>query len=213
MIRINLLPEGRHVAMPSGSVQVWGVVYLLSSFALSVVLLLLYLNGASALSEQRAQNAELQQQIDGLKAQAGDLGEVEVRLAKSRKLEGVATQLQSARHGPTRLLMELSHILSPGRGPAVDPQELEQLRHDNPLAGYNPGWDVRRLALTEFREENGLCQITGQGRTHEDVAEFLRRLNLSELFDDVVLQSTVSKEDADNQSRSVAFELSCRVRY
>lgn len=213
MIRINLLPEGRRSAVTSNSVQVWGVVYLLSSFALCVVLFLLYLNSASALAEQRAKNGELQDQIDRTKAEAGDLADVEAQLARSRKLEEVADKLQSLRHGPTRLLMELSSILSVGGGPTVDSEVLAQQRRDNPLSGYNPGWDVRRLFLTEFREQAGLCQIKGIGRTNEDVAEFLRRLSLSELFDDVVLQSTVSQQDPDTQVFSVAFELTCRVRY
>lgn len=213
MIRINLMPEAKSSASFSSSVQVWGVAYLLSGFAMCVVLFLVHLNGASALEEQRAKNQELQQQIERTKSEAGDLAEVEARLSKSRQLENVANQLQNARQGPTRLLMELSRILSPGRGPTVDAEVLEQLRAENPLAGYNPGWDVRRLTLTSFRENNGRCQVTGLGKTNEDVAEFLRRLSLSDVFDEVVLQSTTAQPPKDNQPPRVAFELTCRVRY
>lgn len=213
MIRINLMPEARASATFSSSVQVWGVAYLLSGFALSVVLFLVYLSGASALSEQRAKNADLQRQIRQVKAQAGDLDQVEAQLAESRQLEALATQLQNARQGPTRLLMELTRILSPGRGPTVDPEVLDQLRNDNPLSGYNPGWDVRRLTLTGFREEQGNCQMAGVGKTNEDVAEFLRRLSISEVFGQVVLQSTTAQPTKDNQAPRVAFELTCKVRY
>lgn len=213
MIRINLMPEARSSAAFSSSVQVWGVAYLLSGFALCVVLFLVYLSGASALAEQQAKNADLQRQIKRVREQAGDLDQVEAELAKSRQLEAVATQLQNARQGPTRLLMELVRILSPGRGPTVDPEVLEQLRNDNPLAGYNPGWDVRRLTLTSFREERGQCQVAGVGKTNEDVAEFLRRLSLSEVFEQVVLQNTTAQLGKDNQAPRVAFELTCRVRY
>ena len=213
MIRINLLPEGRRSHALASSAQMWGVCYLLSSFALCVLLFLAYLNGAAALSEQRAQNGEMKARIKATEAQVGDLDEVEARLAKSRELEAVAKQLQTARQGPARLLMELSRILSVGRGPTIDPEKLERLRRDNPLAGYNPSWDVRRLSLSAFKEVDGKCQITGTARTNEDVAEFLRRLNLSEFFDEVLLQSTLTQKDRRTEVPTVVFELSCKVAY
>lgn len=213
MIRINLLPEGRRTTASAGSVQAWGLAYLLSAFALCVVLFLVHLNAASALEEQQTKNQALRQQIDRAKTQSGNLAEVEARLAKSRQLEEVANSLQDARQGPTRLLMELSRILSVGGGPTVDPEALDKLRHDNPMAGYNPGWDVRRLWLTSFEEMEGKCSLTGVGRTNEDVAEFLRRLNLSEIFDKVELLNTKAERDKTTQLTSVVFEVGCQVRY
>ncbi|MDD9939725.1 MAG: PilN domain-containing protein [Myxococcales bacterium] len=213
MIRINLLPEGRRAAAGGGSVQLWGVAYLLTTFAFCVGLFLIYLNQASALDEQRAKNAEVQRQIDKAKAGIDNLTELEAKLAESRKLESVATELQNARLGPARLLMELSRVLSQGRGPTVDPEVLEQMRRENPLAGYNPGWDIRRLWLTGFREEDGKCNMSGKGKTNEDVAEFLRRLSLSEVFDEVTLQATKADKDSSTSLTVVQFELSCKVRY
>lgn len=213
MIRINLIPEGRRSSTSASSMQAWGIAYLLSGFALCVVLFLVHLNAASALDEQQAKNAVLKRRIETAKAQAGNLGVVEASLAKSRQLEDVANRLQNARQGPTRLLMELSHILSAGRGPTVDPERLEQLRRDNPLAGFNPGWDVRRLSLSGFKEEGGDCLMTGVGRTNEDVAELLRRLTLSDVFEGVELLNTTSEKDTKTQLTSVEFEIGCKVRY
>ena len=69
MIRINLLPEAKRQVATGGNAQVWGVVYLLSSFAWGVVLFLVYLNYKSVLQEQNAKNEELQGQIDRAKSQ------------------------------------------------------------------------------------------------------------------------------------------------
>lgn len=213
MIRINLLPDSRRHVGSSNVAQMWGVAYMLAGFATCVMLFLFHLSGAAALDEQRAKNAELQENINRSEAQSADLASVEAELAKSRELEQLANRLQSSQRGPTRLLMELSRILSVGGGPTVDPEVLQQLRRDNPLGGYNPAWDVRRLSLAEFREQGGQCQISGVGKTNEDVAEFLRRLDVSELFEAVVLQNTVTRTDRTTGVPTVAFELSCRVHY
>lgn len=213
MIRINLLPAAKRVAATSGSSQLWGAVYLLGLFAWGVLLFFFYMNYKSKLDEQRAANSALEQEIDQAKQKSANIGDVEAKLAKSRQLEEVVSKLQTARQGPTRVLMELSQLLSEGGGPSVSAEKLDALRRDNPLAGFNPGWDVRRLWLTSFTETARACLIRGFGKTNEDVAELLRRLNLSNLFEKVTLQTTASATDAASQTPVVSFELSCQVKY
>jgi type IV pilus assembly protein PilN len=214
MIRINLLPEAKRGAVATGgSSQMWGVIYLLSCFAWGVVLFLVYLNYNSVLEEQAAKNSELQGQIDRAKSQTENIGEVEAQLAKSKQLEEVVGGLQAARQGPARVLMELSKILSEGGGPTVVSEQLEALRRDNPLGAYNPGWDIRRLYIDSFQETQRKCTITGYGKSNEDVAEFLRRLNVSEVFDKVTLQSTTAATENTTGLPVVKFSLSCEVKY
>jgi len=214
MIRINLLPAAKRGASSAGgSTQVWGIVYLLSMFVWGVLLFLFYNNYKSHLDEQRAANTALEQEIEQAKQKSANIGDVEAKLAKSRQLEDVVGKLQTARQGPTRVLMELSKLLSAGGGPSVSAERLDALRRDNPLAGFNTGWDVRRLWLTAFSEQNRQCLIRGFGKTNEDVAEFLRRLSLSSLFDKVTLQATASATEPGNTVPVVSFDLSCQVRY
>jgi type IV pilus assembly protein PilN len=211
MIRINLLPEAKRQVSTGGGAQIWGVIYVLASFAWAVVLLLVYLNYKGRLEEQNIKNGELQSQIDRAKSQSENIGDVEASLAKSRQLEEVVSGLQNARQGPARVLMELSSILSEGGGPTVKPDVLDTMRRENPLAVYNPGWDVRRLWLSKFEEANRKCKISGSGKTNEDVAEFLRRLTLSEIFDKVTLQGTGTATQGDLST--VTFNLTCEVIY
>lgn len=212
MIRINLLPEAKRQASTGGGTQIWAVLFVLSFFAWAVVLLLVYLNYQGRLNEQQVKNDELQSQIDRAKGQSESIGDIESALAKSRQLEEVVTTLQTARQGPARMLMELSRILSEGGGPTVNPDVLDTMRRENPLSVYNPGWDVRRLWLTSFEESNRACKIEGIGKTNEDVAEFLRRLSISELFDKVALASTGSVQEKSGLP-VVSFSLSCEVMY
>jgi type IV pilus assembly protein PilN len=81
------------------------------------------------------------------------------------------------------------------------------------LAGFNESWDVRRLWLTRFEEVERECKMTGLGRSNEDVAEFLRRLTLSEIYESVTLQRTRAAKDSETGLQVVGFDITCKVRY
>ena len=218
MIRINLLPDSgksKSVAGPSGSAQLWAGIYLVGVVAWGIMLALVYFNYESTLEEKQEANRTLDAEIQRLETKSARLEEVRGQLESSRELEEVVEQLNRARTGPTRLLLELSDILSTGdgAGPTIDPQALEQLRRDNPLASYNPNWDVHRLWLTHFDETDRECTMRGTGRTNEDVAEFLQRLSLSELIETVSLERTVARRDGDTGLDFIEFHLSCKVTY
>lgn len=217
MIRINLLPaakkQTRGISTGGGSSTGWVVGYAATALITCVVLAVVYFGKESELEEQRARNTALEQQIAQLTAQSASIDEVRAQLARSQELEQVVAELQRARFGPTRVLMELSRILSAGGGPSIDPQRLEELRRGNPLAGFNRSWDTRRLWLTSFEEQNRHVRIRGIGKTNEDVAEFLRRLALSDSFHEVLLQKTEAVEDRETRLQLIAFELTATVRY
>lgn len=216
MIRINLLPQAKakgRAAAPTTASPVWGFVYVIVLFVWTAGLGGIYFLYQGTLEEQQQANNALRARIEQLKQKSARLDEVRAQLERSRQLEQLVADLNRARIGPTRAVMELSKILSPNGGPTIDPQRLEQLRRDNPLAGYNRSWDPRRLWLTSFTEENRDCRIRGNGKTNEDVAEFLRRLALSDLFEEVTLQKTEAVTDAGTNLPFIGFELTCKVRY
>lgn len=218
MIRINLLPGAprKHAkAASSGgpTPTAWIVGYSIAAVAMVAGLWLFYAQKSRELREQLAQNRSLEGEIEELERQSADLDEVRTALEESRELEEVVNELQRARFGPTRVLMEVSRILSTGGGPTIDPRRLEALRRENPLAGFNPGWDAHRLWLTTFEEEDRVVTIHGTGRTNDDVAEFLRRLTLSDLFTNVHLDRTEAEEDRETHLELVSFELTATVSY
>ena len=216
MIRINLLPEAKRSAGGGPGSQAWGTLYLVAGLLWCAALGFAWASTNSQLNQHEAENAELEAQIKRVKGSSGNLEEIQAKLDRSKQLENVVTELLDARQGPARVLMELSHILSPGVGPSVDPKRLEALRRNNPQAGFTPGWDTRRLWITEFKEQSRECAIAGVGKNNEDVAEFLRRLSLSELFDDVTLHKTAAetvKEEGGGGSLMIAFDLTCSVKY
>ncbi len=214
MIRINLLPGARkQVGAPAGGTQGWVIGYLVAAALLVVVLVFVYLGKKRELNEQLAANQALQREITDLEQQSANIEQVRAELEQSRQLETVVNDLQRARYGPTAVLMELSRILSAGGGPTVDPQRLEEIRRQNPLAAFNPSWDTRRLWVKTLVEEERQCTITGAGRTNEDIAEFLRRLTLSERFANIELVRTQGVEHDRTHLVFINFELTAEVIY
>ena len=218
MIRINLLPQTRRVvraaaASSQGSTTPWVVAYLVGMFLWAVLLAGIYIYFGNQLEEQQQANAALEGRITELREKSASLDDIRAKLEASAQLESVVADLNRARLGPTRVLIELSRVLSRDGGPTIDARRLEQLRQENPLAGFNSSWDSRRLWLKSFEEEDRDCTILGTGKTNEDVAEFIRRLTLSEVFATVALQKTESLHDAESGLDLISFELACKVTY
>ncbi|HEY6556298.1 MAG TPA: PilN domain-containing protein [Polyangiaceae bacterium] len=214
MIRINLLPQKRRVERAKGDgSQLWlGVA--LAVFLVEVAALFVFHGIKSEeLAEQGRKNAQLQAQIDQSKQAVAKHTEVKEKLARLRAREDAIAKLQSARTGPTAVLLELARILTPGRGPSVDPDKLTRLRRENPLAVFNPGWDARRLWLTNFIEEQRKVRLEGIARDGEDVSELARRMSLSSYFYDVRLLPAKKERDAATGLDLVRFQLEASVRY
>jgi type IV pilus assembly protein PilN len=206
MIRINLLAQKKRAERSDGS-QVWLAVVMV--VVLSEVAMLFVYHGfkAEELSQQQRKNAELTSQIEQAKKNVANHEQVKADLAQLRAREDAIQKLQSARSGPTAILMELARILTPGRGPSVDPDRLAQLRRDNPLSVFNPNWDARRLWVTGYTEAQRKLRIDGKARDGEDVSELARRLNLSSYFYDVKLLPATRENDF------VKFSIETMVRY
>jgi type IV pilus assembly protein PilN len=206
MIRINLLAQKKR-AERSDTSQLWLVVVMVVVLAEVAALFVLHSFKAQELTTQQSANAVLASQIEQAKKNVANHDQVKSELALLRARETAIQKLQSGRSGPTAILMELARILTPGRGPSVDPDRLAQLRRDNPLSVFNPNWDARRLWITSYTESSRKLKIDGTARDGEDVSELARRLNLSSYFFDVKLLPALRKADF------VEFSIEAKVRY
>ena len=212
MIRINLMAQKRRADRAEGS-QLWLAVVMVVMLAEVAALFVFHGFKNEELSEQRQKNAALTAQIDQSKNTVANHEEVRKKLAQLRAREEAIGKLQTARTGPTAILLELARLLTPGRGPSVDPDRLSQLRRDNPLAVFNPSWDSRRLWLTKFVEQSRKLRIEGFAQDGEDVSELARRMNLSSYFADVRLLPAVRQVDSTTHMEVVSFALEAKVKY
>lgn len=220
MIRINLLPnkkvvrrKGEVAIGDGGESQAWLAVVLGAVLLEVIVLLFVYKTKQDELTTVRKHNQEVQANIDAIKREISNHAQIKAELKELRDREEAIQKLQSARTGPTATMLELSRILTAGRGPTVDRDKLEQLKRDNPSAVPNVNWDPRRLWMTSYKEEDRTVKLVGLARDGEDVSEFLRRLSLSDYFYDVKLLPAKKDVDSNTKLELVRFEMSAKVRY
>jgi type IV pilus assembly protein PilN len=215
VIRVNLLPqkkEGRRAGGGDGG-QAWLAV-VLGVVVLEIVGLIVFHKGKQdELEALQRKNDQVQSSINDITKQIANHADIKNQLKDLRDREDAIQKLQSARTGPTAAMLELSHILTPGRGPTTDRDKIEQLKRDDPAAVPNPNWDPRRLWLKTYSDTARVVKLSGLARDGEDVSEFLRRLTLSEYFYDLKLLPADKEMDSATHLELVKFELSAKVRY
>ena len=214
MIRVNLLPQKRTArgAAPQQS-QRW-LLIVAGVLVLEVIaLFLFYQKKREELAEQQAKNARIQGQIADINKLVANHEEIKKALVVLRAREEAIAKLQSARSGPTAVLLELAQLLTPGKGPTTDPDRLATLRRENPNLVYFPGWDSRRLWLTSYLESDRVVRFEGLARDGNDVAELAQRLKLSSYFYDVTLLPGKKEPEKNAKLEVVNFALQLKVRY
>ena len=143
MIRINLLPQKKQVRRGRGEAagapdlgsgeegsQVWFAFVLGAVLLEVIVLLFIYKQKQDQLAQVKKHNTELSGNIDNIKREISQHAAIKAQLKELRDREEAIQKLQAARTGPTATMLELSHILTPGRGPSVDRDKLEQLKRE-----------------------------------------------------------------------------------
>ncbi len=213
MIRVNLLPQKRARSQAPQASQKW-LLFVLGVLVLEVIgLFFFHKKKLDELDEQKNKNAQLQSQIDGIKKLVANHEEIKKALATLRAREDAIAKLQAARSGPTAVLLELSQVLSIGKGPTAEPDKLAQLGRENPLNVYNPAWDTKRLWLTTYVEIDRTVRVEGLARDGNDVSELAQRLKLSSYFFDVQLLPGKKEAEAVSRVELVNFALQLKVRY
>lgn len=216
MVRVNLLPDKKQArgrAAGGEPTQMW-LFGVLGAFAVAVVVCIFVQKiKQDELRAILAENSRTEGQIDAIKRQIANQVEIKSRLKELRDREEAIQKLQGARTGPTATLLELAHVLTPGRGPTTDRDKLEQMKRDNPTEVYNPNWDPRRLWLTSYQESERVVRIAGHARDGEDVSEFERRLKLSDYFSEVKLLPGNKAFDSTSHQELFTFQLQAKVKY
>ncbi|MCK9523398.1 MAG: PilN domain-containing protein [Proteobacteria bacterium] len=219
MIRINLLPikqERKKEALRNQLIIGFLVV------AVEVLILFIMFMGISDdIKAQKNENGSLDAQIKRIESSMAEHKEILKEIDEYIKRQEAIDALVAARTGPVNVMLEISRILSRSGKPTIHNDRYQALIKENPIRGYDEDWDFRRVWINTFREKDRNVTITGQGVSHEDVAEFLRRLNLSDFFVSSELVSTslavpkvkTSGLELKNMDKVVSFSLIGSVKY
>lgn len=215
MVRINLLPDRRQakgVAVMDPA-QFW-ILGLLGAVLVQIVLLIVvYSFKKDELKVVASENARIKEQVDKISQDLQKHDEVKAKLKELRDREDAIGKLQTGRSGPTNVLLELSRILTSGRGPTTDADRLVQLARDNPTAVPNPNWDPKRVWIVQYTELERNVRFAALAKDPDDVSEFQKRLILSDHFQDVSLLPGGKVYDNYSKQDLVRFELTAKVKY
>ena len=211
MIRINLLPVKAAKKREAGQRQL--LLLVLGIFGVIGVILAVHLYKTAEVDRLRQRNRELSGRLAKLKAEIGDYDVIKAQFDELTRQKQTIDRLKSGRTGPVGVMRELSDIISKGRGPRLNVAEYEVLLKKDPNAGYNPTWDPRRLWLTKYSEVDRNVKMEGLARDGEDIAEFMRRLGVSDYFYDVKPLPATETVEKDTKINLKQFAVSAKVRY
>jgi type IV pilus assembly protein PilN len=216
MLKINLLPNsGRSAAADAGadSSRVFAIAIVGTLVVLVAGLFLFHSSKAGELEQARTANNTVENQVRSIRSRVADHQKIRDDLAEIRAREDAIGHLEAARTGPTAMLIELSHLLSPGGRPTSDPALLDRIQRENPTQMFNTTWDPHRLWVSKFSEQGRQVMIEGSGRTADDVGEFMRRMMLSQYFEQVRLERSEGAQDGATKISVQRFKIAARVRY
>jgi type IV pilus assembly protein PilN len=131
-----------------------------------------------ALQAVRSRITKYEQDVATLNKIIGEVKNIKKEKAEMEQKLGVLKTLRDGRTGPVRVLDELTALL---------PQ---------------------RVWLQSMEEGSGKVTFVGVGSSHEEVANFLKKLKSSKFFSAPVLKNT--RQSGENK---VDFSITCTVKY
>jgi type IV pilus assembly protein PilN len=217
MLKINLLPAAPKRAGgqqgPANNLRIFAA-------ALSIVLVLLasgimvfHSGHAKKLQDATTENNQRQAAVSATRARVSDHDRVRRDLEEIRTKQDAIHRLEANRTGPTAMLIEISQLLSPGGRPTNAPSEFERIQRDDPTRWMRPTWDTHFVWLSSFTETDRSVSLDGFGRSADDVAEFMRRLMLSQYFENVTLERSEGAPDTASSLNVQRFKITLRARY
>ena len=208
MIRINLMPtkEGRKKKSGQRTVAIIGLLVGLEILGL----FLWYQTVASEVDEaMAAANAQEQrvQRLEKAKKKVEDKQETKEKLNRQNV---IFDKMKHEKSGPPEMLKFLSYILTKKEDNLYNREELKAQE----AAGWASGWDTENLWITDLQEDQLEMTVKGLAKSHEDVAEFYRRLETGVYF--VVVEPVLQKVTTDNDFKDlelIAFEAHTLLNY
>ena len=208
MIRINLLPD-KDARRGSAS-----------QTPMAVIIIMIVVEVLALFTWQGDKDAQLNAQLALVKKAADAVTRLEraqtnlekraedkVEIARQNV---VFDRMRDAKSGPSEMLRFLAYVLTQREDNAYNRDELTAQE----AAGWSSGWDPGNVWVKSVVEDVDILNNKGLAQSHEDVAEFYRRMESGIHFltvDPVVQEVTTDSEWKELEL--VSFELNSRHNY
>lgn len=182
MIRINLIGGKVKPKRSGGNAQL--IMYMLAIVAVFGGLYLWHQQQVDQLQAAKKKAVDAADKVDSLKRVKQSWEAWQVEKAATDAQTKVFEALQADQIGPAMALQYLSYALT---RISDDPTHQEEAKSQE-VAGWNPKWDTHRVWLKSVEVKNSTdgkgsrIEIKGEALDHQDVAEFYRRLESSDIF-------------------------------
>ena len=211
MIRINLLPakDGRRRRSTGGPQKTGAIILLL------VILELLgmyswYQDVSDQAVEQQSIAKRAEDKVKKLEKKKTKLEEREQSKLELARQNVIFEKMKNEKTGPPEMLKFLSYVLTKKEDNLYNREELKAQE----ASGWASGWNPETLWLTQVVVNDTGVVLRGHGRSHEDVAEFYRRLESGIYF--IMIDPVFQKvfNDADfSDLELVEFEATAMLNY
>jgi type IV pilus assembly protein PilN len=217
MLKINLLPTAPKRAGgqqgPANHLRIFAAALSITLVLLASGIMVFHSGHTKKLDDATSANGQREAAVRAMRARVADHDRVRHDLEEIRTKQDAIRRLEANRTGPTAMLIEISQILSPGGRPTNAPSEFERIQRDDPTRWMRPTWDTHLVWLTMFNENERAVSLDGYGKSADDVAEFMRRLMLSQYFEAVTLERSEGFTDPVSSLNVQRFKITTRARY
>ena len=215
MIRINLLPpkdRKRRRSVSGASIGGQKLTALLMALLLVEFLALFTwqqdLDAVAANQNVVAKRAE--DKVKALEKKKETLEKREQAKLELARQNVIFERMKAQKTGPPEMLKFISYVLTKKEDNLYNREELKAQE----AAGWSSSWSPENVWITELEEKADAFVIKGHARSHEDVAEFYRRIETGIYFVllDPIMQQVIPDKDFA-ELEVVEFEAKAMLNY
>ena len=210
MIKINLLPQRKAKRRDPGQQSILvGFMAILAAGVL--VFLLVHKPKQDAIASAKKANQKIEKKNKATKKKLANFDKIKAEVAALEKRKAAISVVDSARVTPANLLHELTRILS-GEMPTMTSAMAKRVRND-PHRALSLSWDGKTVWIDDFKEKNGEFTLKGGAQSNADFTEFVKRLQASAYFQNVVPRKGNTKQNKDKTLTIYESTIKGKVAY
>ncbi len=218
MIKVNLLPQRRAKrsaisAGPSSTQAFVGVAAL--AVAALTVFLMLDMPRRAKLSDLRAANGQLQQEINVKNKELVGYAELQKAEAEAIRRAEAINRLLGTKVVPAHILHELGKVLT-REGPTMTEKMAKAAGtgpESNPNRQFQNDWDPSHVWMSSFVDTNGSFRLEGGAQSESDVTQLSKRLAASVYFLEVTPAGGERVADRDSGLNYYRYTITGKLAY
>ncbi len=158
------------------------VLFVLILVGMGLLLYSIYNSGEQRISVLQKKKADIQAEMKRLSELIGDINTIQAKKKNLQKKLGIIQLLQKGKSGPVRVLDELSTVIP------------------------------KKVWLKDLVQSKDALKMTGFATDNKEIAVFMKNLESSKYFQNVVLVSITQSKDKSSSAPVMSFAINCKYK-